>query len=390
MTYLQDTQEEQRTGFETLDLPAGRRHAASKSRRRSPLARVDWSSGPFATVGLLLLGAALGPHGLAILTPRILAFLDSAAPVAMAALGVIAGLNLRITRADRQIVIAANGQALITAIVVGAGILIAGPPLAAVNLFSPWWMGALVLAIVAATSASLSIDRTTDDSRDLPMRLEDHDYILPILIGGILLAWLREASTIGTLSLTVQALVVATVVAGAGWLLMSRASTPTEERVFAFASLLLLGGAADYLSVSALLLGLAAGAFWLRTGGAVREYISRDVAYVQHTLFVLIFLLAGARAVFSPAALMLSIAYVLFRTGGKLLGGMAANQWVPTLPEDAALRLISPGVFGVAFALNVVRAAGPELAPVLTVAVVGTIASSVVALVAARPGTDEP
>jgi hypothetical protein len=388
MTLVVQDSHEESTGFDPIDVQLGRSDATAAPRSRSSLAALDWSTGPFATVALLLLGAALGPHGLAVLTPRILAFLDSAAPVAIAALGVIAGLNLRIGPADQPVTAASNVQALVAALVVATGVLIAGPPLTAVNLFSPWWMGALVLAIAAATSSSLSTERA-ENARDVPMRVEDHDYILPIVIGGVLLASLREASLVAALLLVVQAIVVAIVVAGAGWLLLSRASTPTEERVFAFACLLLLGGAADYLSVSALLGGLVAGAFWLRTGGAVREYIRRDVAYVQHTLLVLIFLLAGARAVFSPAALMLSIAYVLFRTVGKLIGGAVARRQWPALPDDAGVRLISPGVFGVAFALNVVRAAGPESAPILTVAVVGTIVSSVVAA-AARSRTSEP
>ena len=50
---------------------------------RPPRIAIDWSSGPSATVLLLLLGMGLGPHGLAFLTPQILSFLDSAAPVAM-------------------------------------------------------------------------------------------------------------------------------------------------------------------------------------------------------------------------------------------------------------------------------------------------------------------
>jgi hypothetical protein len=149
--------------------------------------------------------------------------------------------------------------------------------------------------------------------------------------------------------------------------------------VCVFASLLLLGGAADYLSMSALLGGLVAGACWQFTAGTVREYIRRDVAYVQHSLLVLILLLAGARADFSPGALTLSIAYIVVRTSGKLLGGWLATRSSDAIPRNTSVQLISPGVFGVAFASNVVRAGGPEFAPLLTVVVVGTIASSLIA-----------
>jgi hypothetical protein len=93
----------------------------------------------------------------------------------------------------------------------------------------------------------------------------------------------------------------------------------------------------------------------------------------------MILLLAGARADFSPVTLTLSIAYVVVRTSGKLLGGWLAAQSLAANPLSNNVQLISPGVFGVAFALNVVRAGGPEFTPMLTVVVVGTIASSLIA-----------
>ena len=43
---------------------------------------------------LLLCGAALGPHGLAVLTPPVLAFLDPATPVALAVFGILAAMRI--------------------------------------------------------------------------------------------------------------------------------------------------------------------------------------------------------------------------------------------------------------------------------------------------------
>jgi hypothetical protein len=247
-----------------------------------------------------------------------------------------------------------------------------------VSTFPPWWMAALALGLCAATSSSVPPDPTRS-SHGVAVRLDVQDYLLPIVIGGVLLSFLRDSSPAAALLLAAQATLIAVVIAIAGWLLVSQASTPTEQRVCVFASLLLLGGAADYLSTSALLSGLVAGACWQHAGSAVREYIRRDVTYVQHSLLVLILLLAGARADLSPAALTLSIAYVVIRTSVKLLGGWLATRVQAFVPRDTDVELISPGVFGVAFASNVVRAGGPEFAPVLTVVVVGTIASSLIA-----------
>jgi len=338
---------------------------------------LDWSTGAFPALLLLVTGAALGPHGLVLLTPQALAFLDPASPIALAALGVIAGLSIRTGRADRRIVAASGAQAMVTAIVVASGVLLVGPAVT-VNPFPPWWMVAMALGVSAATSSSLPSDPART-SPDVAARLDVQDYLLPVVLGGVLLAFLREPSPAAAFLVAAQATLIAVVIAIAGWLILSQASTPAEQRVCVFASLLLLGGAADYLSMSALLGGLVAGACWQFAGGAVREYIRRDVAYVQHSLLVMILLLAGARADFSPVTLTLSIAYVVVRTSGKLLGGWLAAHSLAANPLSNNVQLISPGVFGVAFALNVVRAGGPEFTPMLTVVVVGTIASSLIA-----------
>jgi hypothetical protein len=349
--------------------------------RPSPKSRfraLDWSTGAFPALLLLVAGAALGPHGLALLTPQALAFLDPAAPIALAALGVIAGLNVRAGGAERWILAASTAQATVTAIVVGTTVLFLGPAVMAVSPFPPWWMVALTLGLCAATSSSLPPDPTRS-SHEVAVRVDVQDYLLPIVVGGVVLAFLREPSPASALLVAAQTTLIAVVIAIAGWLLLSQASTPAEQRVCVFASLLLLGGAADYLSMSALLGGLIAGACWQFAGGAVLEYTRRDVAYVQHSLLVLVLLVAGARADLTPAALTLSIAYVVVRTSGKLLGGWLAAHASDAIPWNNTFQLISPGVFGVAFASNMVRAGGPEFTTMLTVVVVGTIASSLIA-----------
>jgi hypothetical protein len=379
--YDPSEQSEPRT-FDPIDVQL--RQSGATAGRLSPKSRfgaLDWSTGGFPALLLLLSGAALGPHGLVLLTPQAMALLDPATPVALAALGVVAGLSVPTGRADRWVVAASGTQAMVTAILVAAAVFKAGPAAMTVSPFPPWWIVALVLGLSAATSSSLPPDPTRS-SHDVAVRLGVQDYLLPIVIGGVLLAFLRDPSPAAALLLAAQATLIAVVIAIAGWLLLVQASTLAEQRVCVFASLLLLGGAADYLSMSALLVGLVAGACWQLAGSAVREYIRRDVTYVQHSLLVLILLLAGARADFSPAALTLSIAYVAVRTGGKLLGGWLATPVSEVIPRDTDVHLISPGVFGVAFASNVVRAGGPEFIPLLTVVVIGTIASSLIAALA--------
>jgi hypothetical protein len=365
--------------LDPIEVQLDRSEATAK--RLSPLSQFgasEWSTGLFPVPLLLLSGAALGPRGLTLLTPHILALLDPAAPVAMAALGAVAGLNVRTGRGEGRMVAAANVQALVTAFVVATGLVLADPAVLTVGLFPPSWMVALVVGISAATSSFRPTD-PTGPSGGVGVRWDVQDYLAPIVIGGVLLAFLRVPSPATALLVAAQVTLIAVVIAIAGWLLLSQASTPAEQRVCIFASLLLLGGAADYLSMSALLEGLIAGACWQFAGGAVSESVRRDVSYVQDSLLVLILLLAGARADFSPTALTLSIAYVVVRTSGRLLGGWLATHASAAIPHNNTAQLIGPGVFGVAFALNVVRAGGPGFTPMLTVVVVGTIASSLIA-----------
>ena len=314
---------------------------------------------------LLLSGAALGPHGLAILTRSALTFLDPAVPVALAVFASLAVLRGQPIDTPKHLTTAgAIGSAITGVVVAGAFVLI--PPAAATTTTLPaWTLMAVALGIAAATSAG------TDDS------------ILPIVAGGILLAYLREMTLDGALLITLQMIGVAALVAAATWLMLSRASRADEQRVSTFAGALLLGGAADFLSMSALLCGAAAGACWRLSANVVRENILRDLTYVSDSLLALVLILAGAHADYSVPAVAVGAAYAVLRTTGKLGGRWIARRIVPDAPYPAGRQLLIPGAFGVAFALNIVRAFGDAFAPIVTIVVVGTVVSSVMAALSA-------
>src|SRR5215510_5573856 len=132
-----------------------------------------------APVLLLLCGAAAGPRGLAILTQSVLSFLDPAAPVALAVFGILAAM--RIQTADDEVtgnITAAALQAAITGTIV-AGALLLVPPSASTGEPLPGWnIAAITLGIAAATS------------------FDAEDCILPVIAGGLLLAFVRETSSI--------------------------------------------------------------------------------------------------------------------------------------------------------------------------------------------------
>jgi hypothetical protein len=323
---------------------------------------------------LLLVGAVLGPDGLGLLSDTVLAIVDPAMPVALVALGMLVGVHSSVQdRREKRLFAAAATEAVVTGTLVTAGLLLATPidgPLPALI--------ALVLGVCAATSAAASWRPAAE--RVITERIGDLDALLPIAVGAAALAWMRTPSLVDAVLLALQACGVALVIVAAAWLLIGRAASETEQRVFTVALLLLLGGAADYLSLSSLLSGLVAGLFLDRVGGPARDAISRDVLQFERPLVALVLLVIGARVDVPPASVGLGLAYLLLRSGGKLMGGwMAARVVGAAAPRHLGPGLLSPGVLGLAFALNAVRAIGPEGAIVLAAATVGTVGSELIA-----------
>jgi hypothetical protein len=370
--------------IDPLDLQLDRLGAApARVRRRDPWQMrlaIGWSTGSFPAVLLILLGAAFGPQGLTLLTPGVLALVDPAVPVALAALGVGVGLGIARRRTgEGRLFAAASLEAVVTGALVAAGLLAIVPSVldaAAVEV----WLVAAVAAVAASTSSALP--STDSGPRSAAVRIKDLDARLPIVAGALLLALVQAGSVVGGLLLAAQVSFVALTIAAAGWLLLTGTSSDTEQRVFGVAALLLVGGAAEYLGLSALLSGVIAGAFWQLVGGATREAIGRDIGYVQHPLVVILLLVAGAQTTFSPEIVVLAASYVILRTAGKLLGAWFARRVAArALAGDFALHLTSPGIFGVAFAMNAFRGIGPELSALLAAVVIGTVGSQLVAAV---------
>jgi hypothetical protein len=345
-----------------------------------------WSATSAPVALLLIAGMAIGPQGINLLPASALPFLDPVVPVALAALGVLVGLGLGNRRSiDQHILGAATVESAITMVVVAVGMgLLAWTRL---TLAQPVWMFAIASSICAATSLTLPTGASLEP-RSKATRIIEAGVLLPILAGGLVLTWLHAGTPAATLTLLAQALGVTLALATAGWLVLTRASSPTEERVFAVSALLLIGGAADALALSALLGGLTAGVFWQYASGRPRDTISRDVLFVQHPLLVLVLLVAGTRVELSLLTLALGLLYTTLRTVGAIAGSLVATRVAGLqASDDLATHLIRPGVFGVAFALNVGGVGGVGDASLLLASVVvGTIGSEIAALLfSARP-----
>jgi hypothetical protein len=120
---------------------------------------------------------------------------------------------------------------------------------------------------------------------------------------------------------------------------------------------------------------MAAGVLWVVAPGKCDVIVARELRKVQHPLIVLVLIIAGAGLVPSLAGVWLFAPYVIFRFAGKVLGGWTAARLARGVaPSDLGAYLISPGVIGVAFALNLHQVAGEAAAPLLFAAATGAIA----------------
>jgi hypothetical protein len=340
---------------------------------------------PRSGLALLPIGAALGPAGLNLLSARVLDSLDPAVSVALGTLGVAAGLGLDFRRPrEGRLLAAASLEAGVTILVVGAAVLAGLSRFT--SLEASVWV-ALMFGISAAVSAA-TISDDPGPAANAAARVSELNDVLPIVLGALVLASLHQSGLARGLSLVAQASLIAVLIALASRLLVGRSAEASEQHVFVAGALLLLGGTAAYLSMSALWIGLAGGLTWKLTGGAALERIERDMRYVQHPLIVLLLVVSGARLQISTLVLGAAVLYVVFRTAGKIAGtALARLTLLPDLPADTGRRLIAPGVIALAFGLNVLQARGDwDLAHVLlAVAAIGSVASELLSVVAYSP-----
>lgn len=347
-----------------------RRRSPRWGRRRLAL---GLSPTPGPGLALLLVGVTLGPAGLGVLSTVTLDALDPLASMALAALGILVGLDVRFGGLHEwRLLRAGSLEAAVTIGVVAVGAMVAAS--AAPGVFAQAWLVSTMLGICAASSSTVA---DLDDLQTHSNRVNDLDDILPIVLTGGVAVWLRAPAFGGLAWLLTQAVLMVGLLAMATLLLVRQASAEGEQRVFTIGAVLLLGGMAASLSLSALAGGLVAGVCWNLAGGAGRDHIVRDLRALQHPLTVPLLVLAGARLVPSMAMLALLLLYVALRAAGRLLGyGLSRRvAFGRAAPATSVWRLTSPGVVGIAIALEFARTGDQDLGVlVLSVIVAGALA----------------
>ncbi len=336
----------------------------------------------------LPLGVILGPFGLNWISVAALAHLDVVISIGLATLGVFIGIAVGTWHGvTGRLLAASSDEAALTILAVGAATYTL---LHAWNMPSsvPYVLVALALGICASASAAPWVDDADRGPRRIAARVAELDDVLPILIGGAVLALIGAGETTAWNAVALS-IGLGLAIAVSGWLLFER-SAGAERDVFVLGTLALLGGAAAYLETSPLLAGLAAGWLWVRTPGHTDQVVALHLRKVQHPLIVLVLITAGASVQPTLAGIWLFAPYVVFRTAGKLIGGWAASRLSRQVaPSDLGAYLIPPGVIGIAFALNILQVAPDAAGPIVFAVATGAVVSEFVALLV-TPGPPDP
>ena len=332
---------------------------------RPALSLLDWLRSLFFTrsalglapsltpaVVFLPLGVALGPQGVEWLTPLVLQRLDVAVTITLAAFGVLAGIALgRQVRAAGRQLIAASLESGVTVVLVMAAVwyfvVETGVPLAV-----PAGAMALALGLSASASSATSASPDSEAAAAVGTEVADLDDVLPIVVSVVAFALLPAVAPVPTWVFMLAPVGVGLAVGAIGWLVFDRAESAAERVVYVLGALALAGGAAAYLRVSPLAVGLIAGLVWALVPGRADRIARDDIGRVQHPLVVLLLVTAGAEWIPSAAAAWLLAPYLLFRLVGKIAGAWATAAYLEVRAADLAAYLMPPGVLAVAFALN--------------------------------------
>src|SRR5262249_54371118 len=152
----------------------------------------------------------------------VLAFLEPVSSVALAALGVLCGMDLCLAWFQtRRITVLAATQATATGLVVALGAAAIASRFAGVATGMPL-IAAVILGVCPASSASLPLKPPSERTASL---VSTADGLVPLVFGGLLLAILRQGSVPLGLWLLAQSILVGLAIAIAAWLLLSQTSS---------------------------------------------------------------------------------------------------------------------------------------------------------------------
>ncbi len=369
-------------GPDLLD-PPDDRHERRWIPRRRPALGVRATAVPTALfVGT---GMALGPHGIGVLSPSVLAHAHAVGWVALAVIGVFVGLGLAGYRPAGTVTADLRGSSALAVITAAA---LAGALSALVGASPPPLPGVgtwTALLIGLCLSVSAAVQPGSGDSLALRRASQlAHFDDVPLMVGGAVVVAVLAADAA---ALRVAATVVAGAAIGAAGCLLFEQADESERGLFVAGAVLLLAGVGAYLGTSPLLSGAVAAIVWVRTPGAADRITARDLRTLQHPLVALLLVMAGAQVTWTPAVLWLAAGALVARLAAKLLASLVVARRAGLPPALLAAVLLPPGVMGIALAVNATLLLGDSRGWIVSTVTLATVASEVLA--AFLPVSDE-
>ncbi|NMO21129.1 sodium:proton exchanger [Pyxidicoccus fallax] len=303
----------------------------------------------------LIVGVLLGPSVAGVLSARNLEGMRPVLALGLGTAGVILGLNLepRLLRLlPRPVYTAALAHA-------GTAFFFVAPPLVAPLLFTSGL--SLKAAVGAAALLGAAASLSSGHFAVLAFRAGRMDRARGL--GIALLTMLDDAVGLGVLALALVVGAASNVGEGLGLVCLAvllgilcgallaflthALKDPAELTTVTLGGVALVGGAAAYLRVSALLAGVACGATLALVGGRTVERVARALGRVERPVFlVLVFLVGCGIHARDWAAWALVPGFVGLRFLGKVLGGKLAQRVLGgalELPPRLGYALIAQG-----------------------------------------------
>jgi hypothetical protein len=351
----------------------------------------------------LIFGALLGPGLAGVLTLEDLQGLRPVVALGLGTAGVILGLNMDprlLRRLPRPVFSAALAHG-------GVAFLFVTVPLAAVLVFAarlPLRVavgGAALLGAAASMSSghyavlgyrSGRMERSRGLAVALLTMLDDGVGLVVLALALVLGAAANPADGAGLVCLAILlGLLCGALVA----FLTYSLKDPAELMAVMLGGVALVGGAAAYLRVSALLAGVACGATLALVGGRAVEQVAKALGRFERPTYLILVFLAGCHLQARDInAWLLLPGYVALRFVGKVWGGSLAQRIAASalkLPPRLGYALIAQG--GLALCLVIqyrVLVPGTLAQHVFDVVALGAVINEVLAIRAFRLVLESP
>ncbi len=345
-------------------------------------------------VGYIVMGIIIGSSGFHVLEPNVIAALDPVSTVALSMIGFLVGGELKIgtiKKYGKQFVSILLFEAVTPAIVVGGVIgavvfFVTKDPVKAVSL------GLILGAICSATAPAATTDVLVEYRTRGP--LTTTVYGIVAMDDAVALILYSVASSIAapliggqTLSFGTQMLHIAIDIFGSiavggifGWILsvIIRRIENDDGRCLSFAlgSLFLCTGVCQVLNLDNILSAMSLGFFMINFSPARTRSIFNLVSKFTPPVYVLFFVLVGAKLniwIITPFLGLLAILYVVGRTVGKSIGA-SFGAWLTKAPKTVQkyLPYCLLSQAGVAIGLSIAAGSdfadsiGPEILLIIT------------------------